>query len=101
MTNCYAYVKSSTQKIMSQLAKLIGESAYESMVLDPVLFVRAFDNRKPWPFQAEIMRQVTERAESVVLDVLLRDGKLTTRAHFRQESTSSPWKRRNSPGRVK
>jgi hypothetical protein len=45
---------------MEELAKLVGKKAYKAFQADPVTFVRAFD-REPWPFQADILRQVLER----------------------------------------
>ena len=47
----------------------IGDQAFEKMRADPVLFVSAFD-RKPWDFQADILRQ------SLAMD---ENGKLTHR----------------------
>jgi phage terminase large subunit-like protein len=42
------------------ITKKINQEAYDTFNADPVAFVRAFD-REPWPFQADILRQVLER----------------------------------------
>lgn len=44
----------------TMLARTLGEETATKMAADPVLFVRAFD-RDPWPYQADILRQVVER----------------------------------------
>ncbi|MGD0574692.1 MAG: terminase large subunit [Anaerolineales bacterium] len=47
---------------MALLERAIGAEAFSRMVADPVEFVRAFD-RDPWPYQVDMLRQVTERDE--------------------------------------
>jgi len=49
---------------MSILKKTaIGREKTEALIRDPVLFVKAFD-REPWDYQADILRQVTERNDA-------------------------------------
>jgi len=50
-------------KIGSILRTAIGRKKAEALTRDPVLFVRSFD-REPWPYQAELLRQVTERDDA-------------------------------------
>ena len=47
----------------SILEKAIGREKTQALTRDPVLFVKSFD-REPWPYQADILRQVTERDEA-------------------------------------
>lgn len=42
------------------LRETLGAEIFDGLQADPVAFVEAFD-RPPWPYQADIMRQVTER----------------------------------------
>ena len=45
------------------LGSIVGGDAYDRMLADPVQFVRAFD-REPWPYQADILRDVLTRDAS-------------------------------------
>lgn len=69
------------------LERALGTERFEKLAKDPVEFVRAFD-REPWPYQAKIMREVTERD---------RNGRFTKRIAIvstpRQngKSTLSAW----------
>ena len=46
---------------MTLLEKSLSKDAFEGMRKDPVRFVEAFDGREVWDFQADILRQATER----------------------------------------
>ena len=65
------------------LGKVIGADAYAAMLADSTVFVRAFD-REPWPYQADILREVLERdasgtfnKPSAVVSLPRQNGKTT------------------------